>query len=415
MRAGQGVIQGDGFQRGGLGSRQSVFGGSASPKAKQGIRVSQTAVCQSVAGIFGDGLLETIDAPVQCVFGTLVKIIPSLQIIFVGFWIRRGRSGQGGWRTDGDIDFPCNGLRNLLLQGENIPELTVVFLRPNVFVGGAANQLYRDTNPVSLAYNRSFHQGVHLQFFSNLRRGNVGILEAHHRGAGDDAQAADHGQAPDKLLSHAVGKIVLCRVAGEVLQRQHCQGFEACVHRLLGACAAMQRPDNRQQRDKGNSSQQQPKAEENSLFRGCRRAQTRLGGRGDCLLLGARIPIAEGHRGGEPISSADHGFYKTRLLRVISQRRPDFADGGIDAMVNIEEDILAPEPLGDFLAGYQLATAFEQQEEQLHGEFLQPQLALAPLEPVAGLVERELAEMELLGRKSPAQARTWVGGMMPQN
>jgi len=42
-------------------------------------------------------------------------------------------------------------------------------------------------------------------------------------------------------------------------------------------------------------------------------------------------------------------------------------------------------------------------------------LALAPLEPVAGLVERELAEMEFLGRKSPAQARTRVGGMMPQN
>jgi hypothetical protein len=122
------------------------------------------------------------------------------------------------------------------------------------------------------------------------------------------------------------------------------------------------------------------------------------------LFLRAGIPIAEGHGGGKPISFAYHGFHKTRLLWVVPQRGTDFTDSGIYAVINIEENVLAPEPLGDLLAGNQLAGPLEQQDEQLHREFLQPQLTLAPLQPVAGLIERELAEMELLGRKSPTQA-----------
>jgi len=43
----------------------------------------------------------------------------------------------------------------------------------------------------------------------------------------------------------------------------------------------------------------------------------------------------------------------------------------------------------------------DQQDEQLHRAFFQAQEALASLQPIAGLIEREIAEMEFLGRKSP--------------
>jgi hypothetical protein len=45
----------------------------------------------------------------------------------------------------------------------------------------------------------------------------------------------------------------------------------------------------------------------------------------------------------------------------------------------------------------------EQQNKQLHGDFFQAQDAVAALELIAGLVECEIAEMEFLGRKSPAR------------
>jgi hypothetical protein len=43
----------------------------------------------------------------------------------------------------------------------------------------------------------------------------------------------------------------------------------------------------------------------------------------------------------------------------------------------------------------------DQQDEQLHGEFFEAQEAGAPLQPVAGVVEYEFAEMKFLGRKFP--------------
>ena len=42
---------------------------------------------------------------------------------------------------------------------------------------------------------------------------------------------------------------------------------------------------------------------------------------------------------------------KRGLLRVVSQGLADFADGGVDAVFGIDEDILAPETVDDFLAG----------------------------------------------------------------
>ena len=43
----------------------------------------------------------------------------------------------------------------------------------------------------------------------------------------------------------------------------------------------------------------------------------------------------------------------------------------------------------------------DQQDEQFHRALFQAQQVFTPLQPVAGLIEREIAEMEFLGRKSP--------------
>ena len=55
---------------------------------------------------------------------------------------------------------------------------------------------------------------------------------------------------------------------------------------------------------------------------------------------------------------------------------------------------LAPKTLRDLLARHQFPPAFDQQDEQLHGAFFQAQDVLTPLQPIAGLVEREIGEME---------------------
>ena len=109
--------------------------------------------------------------------------------------------------------------------------------------------------------------------------------------------------------------------------------------------------------------------------------------------------VAPSHRRGKTIPFADHGLYEAGLLRVIAQYEPDLANSRVDAVVDVDKDTLAPEAVGDLFAGDELSIPLDQQDEQLHWEFLQAEEALAPLQPITGLVERELAEMEFLGRK----------------
>jgi hypothetical protein len=83
------------------------------------------------------------------------------------------------------------------------------------------------------------------------------------------------------------------------------------------------------------------------------------------------------------------------------QDETDFADGSVDAVIDVHEDVLAPKLLGDLLARNQLARALEQQDKQLHRELFEAQDAVAALKPKTRDVEREVGELELLGRKYP--------------
>jgi len=70
--------------------------------------------------------------------------------------------------------------------------------------------------------------------------------------------------------------------------------------------------------------------------------------------LWSRIAIPADHRRSKPISLSQHGFDITRLLGGVPQRLPELADSRIDTVVNVDEDVLSPEVLGDLIARHQL-------------------------------------------------------------
>jgi len=115
------------------------------------------------------------------------------------------------------------------------------------------------------------------------------------------------------------------------------------------------------------------------------------------------IAIAADYGGGEAISPSDYGFHKARLLRIVLQHGTYLADGDVDAVIDIEENIFSPEVLCNLVAGYQLAGPLDQEEEQVHGEFLQPQKTLPLSQLITGRIEREIGEMKFLGRKNPRE------------
>ena len=137
-----------------------------------------------------------------------------------------------------------------------------------------------------------------------------------------------------------------------------------------------------------------------------RRVRLRVNWRREWLRLRVGIAIAAGHRGGKAVSPSGYGFYETGFVGVVAQRQADLADRRVNPMIDIVKGVFAPKALGDLLAGYQLPTPLDQQDEQLHGEPFQAQQALSALEAILGLVKCEIAEMEFWGRKSSTQALT---------
>jgi len=70
----------------------------------------------------------------------------------------------------------------------------------------------------------------------------------------------------------------------------------------------------------------------------------------------------------------------------------DFSDGGVDAMLGVDENILAPDSRDDLVAGDELALALHQEREDLHGDFLQLEDTNSPAQLVTAAVEFEFGE-----------------------
>ena len=82
----------------------------------------------------------------------------------------------------------------------------------------------------------------------------------------------------------------------------------------------------------------------------------------------------------------------------IAKGLPDFADRRVDAGFDINEHVLAPQPVDDVAAGDELTSVFDQQDEEVHWASLE--FDGAPLAPqlVRGDIELEITEPKRLTR-----------------
>src|ERR1700746_2416108 len=104
------------------------------------------------------------------------------------------------------------------------------------------------------------------------------------------------------------------------------------------------------------------------------------------------------HRRREAVSFPDHGLYESGFTRIVAQRQSDFANGGVDALIDVNEDGRAPKPVRDLFARNQLSAFLYQKEEQIHRPSFEAEDAFTPSQSIPRLVECEIPEMEYLGR-----------------
>ena len=81
------------------------------------------------------------------------------------------------------------------------------------------------------------------------------------------------------------------------------------------------------------------------------------------------------HARDEAIASSGYSLYEAWLFGIVPEGLTYLAYRGVDSVLGIEEDVIAPEPGDDFFARHQVPIPLYQEDEQLHGnalEFQQP-------------------------------------------
>ena len=96
------------------------------------------------------------------------------------------------------------------------------------------------------------------------------------------------------------------------------------------------------------------------------------------------------NRRDETVSLPRDRLYEARLFGIILQDLPNLADRSVDAVVGVEEDILAPDPLNDVFPSDDLSPALNQDRQNLRRNALQFEHATGAAQGASGEIEVEI-------------------------
>jgi hypothetical protein len=90
-----------------------------------------------------------------------------------------------------------------------------------------------------------------------------------------------------------------------------------------------------------------------------------------CWFCHKNRPIRRLQDCNESIPDSSDRLYKSRALGIIIEDLPDFAYGGVDPVVHIHKNALAPYPVGDRFPGYDFAVLLNQHQQDLQRNALE--------------------------------------------
>jgi hypothetical protein len=142
-----------------------------------------------------------------------------LQVHCVSLGIGRARFRRRTEQSDPELLHYVR--RDLVLDREDVVELAVVGLRPQVRVGPGADQLRRDTHRVAGLAHRAFEHIGNVQRARDLRDAGLLALERERRRARRHLQLRNLREQVQQLFGDAVGKILVRLFIAHVDERQH--------------------------------------------------------------------------------------------------------------------------------------------------------------------------------------------------
>src|ERR1700674_1645311 len=114
-----------------------------------------------------------------------------------------------------------------------------------------------------------------------------------------------------------------------------------------------------------------------------------LHGPGDGRRCGPWLKAVMRHqnRRDKPVTFPEHGLHEARPFGIVMKHLTDFANGCVDPLLGIQEDVFAPEPLNDFFAADEAILVFYKKDQEFHGNFLEPQYSAAAPKLIALKIE----------------------------
>src|SRR6516164_2017299 len=137
------------------------------------VGTSQAGVWQGIAGVLFNSLLEVFDTFVQTLLCPLVPLEKALEIELVGLWVDLARTCESRLLLgcESHSDLICNRARHLVLQRQNVTQLALVTVRPEVPVIFRLDELRSNPHTIARAKHRALDHPVHVQLTPNLRQG----------------------------------------------------------------------------------------------------------------------------------------------------------------------------------------------------------------------------------------------------
>ena len=183
----------------------------------------QPDVGEGVARVLHDRVLEILDPFADPFLGISEGTMAPLEIQLVGLEVPGGLPTKPGLLIRRELCFERRGdpQRHIGLDHEDVGQVPVVGLRPEMVVGLGVDELGDDAHPISVAPHAPFEQRRDIQAGSDLAQALLPLLERHHRSARDHGEGADLRQLRDDVLGDPVGEVLVRRVRAQVRERQH--------------------------------------------------------------------------------------------------------------------------------------------------------------------------------------------------
>jgi hypothetical protein len=177
-------------------------------------------VRRGVAHIGGNRPPVLLDGVVQTVDRATVLELEAPKVVVVRLGGRRSSPLALSRRKNAHLQRGHHGAGDLVLDGEDIGQVAVEGLRPELVAIRGVDQLRGDAQSGAGLADASFQDMGHVELLAHGSQILALALEVEGRRTRSDVQAGDLDQGVDDLLRHAVGEVLLIVLGAHVHEGQ---------------------------------------------------------------------------------------------------------------------------------------------------------------------------------------------------